>query len=70
MKETYEVKNTQTPYVTKENYEAHCYACRTLRGDRDDHKCIVCRNNIYQETFYFDNGEPSIKNINYKGEQK
>lgn len=52
----------------EEKLEKICYDCMQMRGDRDDHKCINCKNNIYHKVFYFDAEKTSIANPNYIGE--
>jgi hypothetical protein len=52
--------------MDRQALKKHCYYCREMRGDRDDHKCIDCKNNIYQETFYFDDTKEVVANLNYK----
>ena len=54
--------------MDRETTERICYGCREMLGDRDDHKCIDCRNNIYAKTFYFDDTKTTVPNPNYKGE--
>lgn len=53
--------------LSKEQVERICYGCREMRGDRDDHKCIDCKNNIYHETFYFDDTKETVMNPNWVG---
>lgn len=50
--------------------ERHCYCCREMRGDRDDHKCIDCQHNWYMRNFWFDDVKESVPNPNYNVETK
>jgi hypothetical protein len=52
----------------KEKIEKLCYDCRTMRGDRDDSKCLECKNNIYHKPFYFEDSKITICNKNYIGD--
>ena len=53
---------------SKEQYFKHCYACRDVRGDIDDHKCVDCPLNIFHKTFYFSDTKETINNTNYVGD--
>lgn len=53
--------------LSKEQVKQICYGCREMYGDRDDHKCIDCNNNIYSKTFYFDNTKETVMNPNWIG---